>query len=408
MNTNREQLAYLINGIAEFSAIPKEQGITRESFTKEYRGAVDFLKQYMTEMGLSVREDSMGTVYGRLDGTLVGGETVTSGSHLDSVREGGRFDGIAGIVTAIEALRAIKDSGISHRYPLEVVVMTEEEGGRFNAGLFSSRAMTGEISDKELTETFDRKGISMKDAMIADGLSANPSDAVRRDIRSFVELHIEQGPVLEQAGKEIGIVTGIVALRDLHVSVTGLAGHAGTTPMLGRKDPMVAAARMISALEELASGYGNGLVLTVGTLQVKPGSVNVIPYEVSFSIDLRCILDDAVEEVAKQIEGLLSGIASKQGCGVQITEQFRKSSAELNGDIMKRIEEAADAYGYTQMRLPSGAGHDSQILAKHVPTAMIFIPCKEGRSHCKEEFASTEALGKGADVLAKVLLGLAE
>lgn len=404
---NRDNIKYLIEEIAKFSEITSEFGTTRQSYTKEYRGAINFLKDYMEKQGLEVHEDGVGIVYGRFNPNNSQEDIVLTGSHIDTVCEGGNYDGVAGVVTGIEAIVAIKNSGVSLKRPVEVIIMTEEEACRYNMSLFSSRAVMGEVTEREIAEIKDLSGITMRDAMILDGLSADLSTAVRNDINSMVELHIEQGPILENKGMDIGAVTSIVELMGIGVSVCGYAGHAGTTPMIGRRDAMVAAANCIANLEKMAKEFGNNLVLTVGVLTVKPSSSNVIPYQVDFEIDLRCHDDLLLTKALNEVYKVISETVGQFGCTAIHKELFRKARANMKEQVVDCILDNAQKLGYKNCKISSGAGHDSQIFAKKVATAMIFIPCKDGRSHCKEEFSTTEQLGKGADVLEKVLVELA-
>lgn len=404
---SRSNIEYLISELAKFSAIPKELGTSRHSYTKEYREAINFLKEHMEKEGLAVREDGLGIVYARLEGTNPEEKVVMTGSHLDTVREGGNYDGIAGVVCGLEAMLAIKESGAEIKKPIELVVMTEEEGCRFNLALFSSRAIIGNLEEDELHTTFDPDGMSIYEAILADGLSGDYKASMRDDISSVLELHIEQGPVLENKGMDLGAVTSIVALTGFSISVHGLAGHAGATPMIGRQDAMVAAADCMVKLEKMIKDFGNDAVLTVGRLEIKPGSFNVIPYQVDFNIDLRCPSDELLAEAADKVLALIHETVAEHGCTASHVELFRKSGAKMNEEMMESIIKYSDELGYKSCRLPSGAGHDSQVFAKKFDTAMIFIPCLGGRSHCKEEFSTTEQLAKGADVIEKMLLELA-
>lgn len=403
-----KNIEYLIENIAKFSSIPYNTGITRESFTKEYRGAVEFLKQYMKDIGLAVREDGIGTVFGRLEGTDSNSKVIMSGSHLDSVHEGGKYDGISGIVTAIEALNKIKTSGKKHTHPIEAVIMTEEEGCRFLSSLFSSRAMTGMVTDSEINSIKDDNGVILAEAIVKYGVSGNLSECIRDDIKCFVELHIEQGPILENEDKDIGVVTSIVALRAYNIRISGSAGHAGTTPMNMRRDPLAASGEIIAKLYNMALDFGHSLVLTVGKISAKPSSANVIPYEVEFTIDLRNPDEKYVDTAEDKMNEIVKEICGKYNTEYEISCAFSKKSAKMDAGIMKSIRHFSKEHNCSYMDIPSGAGHDSQIMAKKVPTGMIFIPSKGGRSHCKEEFTSLEHLKKGAMVLSDVLYDLAK
>lgn len=402
---NKENLTFLIEGVAACGG--SDAGVTRLSFTPEYRAAADFLKRYMTDIGLSVREDGMGTLFGRLEGTDPAAPAVLSGSHLDSVRQGGKYDGIAGIVCAVEALRAIRESGLTHTHPLEVVVMNEEEGCRFSDGMISSRAMLGKFTETDLSQR-DVDGVTMREAMTQYGASGDYRSCARGDLAAFVELHIEQGPVLERSGCDIGVVSSIVALHGLELTVRGFAGHAGTTPMAGRRDPMVALAGIIARATKEVEALGGGEVLTFGQVSTLPGSPNVIPFAARATVDARADCMEKVEHILALLREACREVCAMNGTLCELTDLYRKENVVLDERIRAMIARHAQEAGFSAMSLPSGAGHDSQIMADHMPTAMIFIPNTDGRSHCKEEHASPERLHKGACVLAQTLYELAK
>jgi len=405
ISVHKDNLTALIDGVAAHGG--SEEGVTRLSFTPEYRAAANWLKAYMADIGLSVREDGVGTIFGRLEGTDPAAAAVMSGSHLDSVRQGGKYDGIAGIVCAVEAVRAIRASGLAHTRPIEVVVMNEEEGCRFSDGMISSRAMLGKFTELDLAQR-DTDGITMRQAMADYGASGDYRTCVRDDLAAFVELHIEQGPVLEANGCDIGIVSSIVALQGFELTIRGLAGHAGTTPMRGRRDPMVALGAIIARATQETEALGGGEVLTFGQVGTLPGSPNVIPFAARSTVDARADRMDKVEHILALLRAACDEICAQNGTIYELKPLYRKENVSLDQGIRAMLARYAEQAGFCSMSLPSGAGHDSQIMAERVPTAMIFIPNTDGRSHCKEEHASPERLYKGAHVLAQTLYELAK
>lgn len=277
-----ERIRKDLETLARFTATPGK-GVTRMAFTPEERQARDYLEQEMRSIGLEVYTDAAGNLFGRRAGREPGAPVVMLGSHIDSVKSGGPFDGAAGVVAALEIARALQELGKETVHPIEVVVMTEEEGARFGSGLYGSRAMVDGISPEEMTGTFDEEGISKAEAMRAFGLDPDRvREAVRKpgSVKAFLELHIEQGPILEAAGTKIGIVESIVGIKTIFVTINGSADHAGTTPMPMRRDALVGASQVITAINRIAREAGENTVGTVGMLQVKPGSSNVVPAEV--------------------------------------------------------------------------------------------------------------------------------
>ena len=408
LDINRENLTRLIEGVAAGASGP--EGVTRLSFTPAYRAGAEYLKGELAALGLAVVEDSLGTIYARLEGTDPEAKAVLTGSHLDSVRQGGKYDGIAGIVCAMEAVRAIAASGESHRRPIEVLVAMEEESCRFFNGMLSSRSAMGLFDEAEWEGSKDADGVSLCAAAAAylAGRGGIVPHRVRKDeLQCFVELHLEQGPILERAGADIGVVTAIVALQTATLTVRGTAAHAGTTPMGLRADPFVALSRMVAAATDAIAQRQDGAVVTFGQVKSLPGSANVVPYEASATVDLRCAGGETLAELHTMIEGIFAGIAAQSGVSCTLEVHARKADAAMNADIRGLIQESAEACGLSWMDIPSGAGHDAMQFAAHIDTAMIFIPTRDGRSHCKEEFASGESLEAGARVLAETVLKLA-
>ncbi|WP_316568720.1 Zn-dependent hydrolase [Neobacillus sp. YIM B06451] len=383
-------------------------GVTRLSFTKEEREAKDLIAEFMKEAGLSVREDEAGNLIGRREGTVEGAPVVMTGSHIDSVFDGGNFDGPLGVMSAIEALQTMEEEGVTTEHPIEVVAFTDEEGARFSFGMLGSRAIAGLVLNEEL-ENRDKDGITIAEAMEAAGF--NPQEigkAARKkeDVKAYIELHIEQGKVLEKENLAVGVVSGIAGPLWMKFTVEGEAGHAGNTPMGIRHDAMTAAARMMLMIEEEAIKTGTS-VGTVGQLNLFPGGINIIPGRVEFSLDLRDINEETRDMVERAILKEAGRIAEEQGVKLTVEDLQRIPPAPCNEEIQQAVRESIAEAGLQTMTLPSGAGHDGMQFIGLWPIGMIFVRSKNGISHDPAEWTSQEDCAAGADVLYRTLLKLA-
>ncbi|UOE76183.1 Zn-dependent hydrolase [Parageobacillus thermoglucosidasius] len=400
----------LWNRLLELGTIGKQPsgGITRLSFTKEERAAKEKVASYMKEAGLAVYEDAVGNLIGRKEGKEKDAPAVLVGSHIDSVYNGGMFDGPLGVLAAVEVLQTMSERGVKTKHPIEVVAFTDEEGARFSYGMIGSRGMAGTLSEEELVHQ-DKHGISLAAAMEEAGLDPGKiGKAARRkgSVKAYVELHIEQGRVLEQANLPVGIVTGIAGLIWAKLTVKGKAEHAGATPMPIRRDPLVAAAQIIQVIEQEAKKTGT-TVGTVGQMQVFPGGINIIPERVEFSLDLRD-LDAAVRDsVFLSIIERAKQIGNERNVDVAI-ELLQKMPPVLCSELVQNAaKEACRQLGFDVFTLPSGASHDGVQLAGLCPIGMIFVRSKDGVSHSPEEWSSKEDCAAGANVLYHTVLSLA-
>lgn len=383
-------------------------GVWRTVYSPEWVGATDQYAAWCEEAGLRVRRDAVGSVWGRLDGAG-GGKAIVSGSHIDSQRPGGRYDGALGALAALIAIRSLTAHFGTPRRPLEAVAFCEEEGSRFPAANFwGSRAVTGRIRPGEADELRGYDGETMGEAMRAVGLDpARIPEAARDDIDTFIELHIEQGPRLEQAGLPVGIVTAITGLRHYVVDVRGVANHAGAFPMAMRRDPMAGAAEMISGVIETAAGLGPPAVTTVGRLEVEPNFPAIVPGRVTFTIDARHPEPEPLAELYARHEALVRAVATRRGLEVAWRTTLDHPPRPADPATVRLLEEAARAQGVPIMLMHSGAGHDSQVMASRAKVAMLFVQSKGGRSHTPEEFTSIEHAVMGISVLAAGLYRLA-
>jgi allantoate deiminase len=367
----------------------------------------DLVERWMRELGLRVRVDPLGNLFGRLDGS-VDGPVVLTGSHIDTVRNGGRYDGALGIHAALSAVAAIRDSGRVPRLPIEVVALCEEEGSRFANTFLGSRAICGQFGADEPETLVDADGISMAEAMSRVGLDpARALEARRDDLAAFVELHIEQGGILEEASRLIGFVETITGLSHLRVVVRGKQNHAGTTPMDLRRDALAGAAQAIVELEALAAGMGRPAVATVGMIGAAPGARNVIPGEVEFSVDLRHADAARLADLNAGLREIAGRVARERGLQIEVEPVDDHPPTPLSDHVRQVIKASAAAEGIDGLDMVSGAGHDSQIFARAVPTGMIFTPSRGGISHSPLEFTPVGQVVPGVTVLARTLWSLA-
>lgn len=340
METSALRIQRHLEQLAEYTATPG-QGTTRMSYSEQDKQARDYLKQEMRALGLQVREDAIGNIYGRLEGQQPDLPAVIVGSHFDSVPHGGAFDGPAGIVTGLDVVARIREQNLVPKYPLEVIALVEEEGTSFGRGLMASSVITGLIGTKELYQLKDRQGVSAAARMAAAGFNAdNAAQAVLnpKNVKAFLELHIEQGPVLEQANEDVGIVETIVGISQLEIKLTGKAGHAGTTPMNMRADALVCASQIISHIPELAKAAGDNTVATVGRLAVLPNGANVIPSEVTFSVDIRSKNEVALRKVIEQIIELTEQVSNSLAISSDIVQPLYVPPTQLNSDIHQLMQ----------------------------------------------------------------------
>lgn len=390
----------MIEGLDRFTATPG-RGTTRLTYSPEYRAARDFTAAQMDAAGLVVRQDAVGNIFGRLEGARPDLAPILVGSHLDSVPHGGRFDGPAGVVAGIETAFLFRDLGLRPDRPIEIVALIEEEGTRFGGGLFGSRLMTGQIDPASLDDLRDDDGVSAAQAMADYGL--DPTCAAQAvwapgSVHAFLELHIEQGPVLEAEGRDVAIVDRIVGLAQLRVTVRGRAGHAGTTPMDQRHDALTRAVGILSQLPDLARQVGRDSVLTVGKMEVLPGGSNVIPDLVIFTVDLRAPAEQDVRRLIDMVQGV---VAHAQGNGLTcaVEQQLYAPPTPLSEQIHAALSGQADDLGLSHRVMVSGAGHDAMIMAGFAPTGLIFVPSRGGISHAPEEWTDYAQLARGIDLI---------
>jgi allantoate deiminase len=383
-------------------------GVTRLSFTDEERAAKDRVAGYMKEAGLSVREDAAGNLFGRREGKNPEAPAVLVGSHVDSVYDGGNFDGPLGVLAGIEVVQTMEENGIETEHPIEVVTFTDEEGARFSFGMIGSRALAGRLSPEDLNHK-DENGVSIADAMRDYGLDPERVGEAARlagSVAAYVELHIEQGRVLENEGLPVGVVTGIAAPVWRRLVFTGEPGHAGTTPMDLRRDALAAAAGAMAAIEAEASATGSS-VGTVGQLGVEPGGINIIPGRVEISLDLRDIEERTRDLVEERILQRAREVCVKRGVGFETEVLQRMAPTSCSETVLGAARAACEKLGIRPHELASGAAHDGMQLVELCPMGMIFIRSKNGVSHSPDEWSSKEDCTAGGNVLYHTVLDLA-
>ena len=382
------------------------EGVNRLAFTDADWEGRQYIIDCMIDAGLDVEIDGFGNVIGYKIGTNPDLPVVMVGSHTDSVPNGGNYDGVVGVLSAIEAVRSMIDDGFEHEHTIAVVDFMCEESSRFGAATLGSKAMRGKLTLNDLHRLVDTQGITLYDVL--KGRNLNPdaieSMAYNRPVKAFIEMHIEQGKVLEHEQKQIGIVSGIAAPERFYVTIRGNADHSGATPMNLRHDALCGASKIILGIEEVTSMQEEPPVVgTVGIAEVVPGAMNVIPGAVKLGVDIRSISKVARDSVVFLIKELIDVIAEKRGLSYTIEPISKDHPVSMHPLMVKEIERAVTSLQLEYMIMPSGAGHDAMHWAEVAPTGMIFIPCRDGISHNSAEFAAMDDIVAGAEVLENVI-----
>ena len=380
-------------------------GITRFSLSAEALAARAEFKRRMEAIGAHVVSDDMANLYA----TLPGSEplpAILTGSHLDSVRQGGNYDGVLGVLAAMEALETIAVEKVPHRHPLTAVVWTNEEGARFEPAMMASGVVCGKFEKDRMLASVakDVPGLTFGQALEASGYVGDASNRLSPDKHlALVELHIEQGPVLEAEGVDIGVVEGVCGMINYEFTFLGQADHAGTTPMKYRKDALYAAAKALQYLHDELDKLDGALVYTTGKISAHPNIHTIIPDEVKFTLDARHADPTVIGQVLDVIGRLPPELEKCRAC---FQEAWSRKTVAFARDLVALVEKGARDCGYTSKRMYSGPGHDAQYVADVIPTAMIFVPSEAGHSHCELEFTPPEACAKGVNVLLQTLLAI--
>jgi len=401
LRINGKRLEQRILKLAEFGK-NDQGGVSRVAFSDADIQGRDYLLSLMKKAGLKIRIDEAGNIIGRREGRDPELLPILFGSHSDSVPDGGIYDGALGVLGAIECIQILEENNIITQHPLEVVVFTDEEGG-----LIGSKALTGKLTEGAL-EVVSHSGKTVKEGIAAIGGRPDKlADAVRKrgEIKAFVELHIEQGQVLESRNINIGVVQGIVGIKWWEVIVEGFSNHAGTTPMNMRQDALLAAAHLIIAVNRVVTSIEGSQVGTVGRITAEPGAPNVIPGKVIMSLELRDLQQEKIDTLYDRIKEEARAIEKKSGTRITFSPiEATAVPAPTDSRLQKYITESARELGLTSLLMPSGAGHDAQNLARIAPTGMIFVPSVGGISHSPQEYTRPEDMENGVNVLLHTIL----
>ena len=384
--------------LARHSELPG--GLTRVFLSPEQRAATDKVLGWMRDAGMEAKLDAIGNAAGRYEGNRPGLPCLMLGSHLDTVRDAGKYDGMLGVISAIECVHALNAAKKRLPFAIEVVGFGDEEGVRFGTTLLGSRAVAG-IFDQKVLNAADSTGKTMSQALTEYGLDPKQIPVVARkkgQVLAYAELHIEQGPVLEAEGLAVGVVTAINGFSRLRVTLRGAAGHAGTVPMKLRRDALAGAAECILATEKISKGHSE-LVGTVGRLEAKPGAINVIPGEVMFTVDVRAPQDALRNDAVSQIRAEIESISRKRDLqtAIEILQEFGVTACAPR--LMEQMDRAVASQGFKVRRLPSGAGHDGMALGAITDICMLFVRCKGGISHSPLESITQDDAAAGVRVL---------
>lgn len=378
-------------------------GRTRLALSPEDLEGRRLLKKWMEELGMSVHTDIYANMWGIRPGTDMSADPVVIGSHIDTVRDAGMFDGPLGVLSGLAVVRAMNEANVSTKRPLAVISFTDEEGGHFSAGgLAGSRLMAGVVPFETIAAKRNAQGKTWKEALDESGFAG--SDRLKP--HAYIEYHIEQGPVLVDEKVRIGVVRGIVGLSWIRVTFTGEANHAGAFPMHRRHDAGLAAADATVALNRLALDLGEGTVITPGQITLHPNLPNIVPGSAVMTVDIRQFDPPLLEEGIRRLHEIVREAGKRYGVAVEIESLSRLPNAAFAPEMVGLVERSAKKLGYDTKLMPSGAGHDAQIMHGLCPAAMIFAPSVDGRSHCPEEYTSPEDAGNGADVLLHCILEL--
>ena len=389
-----------IENLSSFNSTPG-RGVTRLSFSKEDSQARDYLKTQMIKAGLEIYEDGYGSLFGRLEGVQSGKPTVMIGSHYDTVINAGPFDGVVGVIAGIEIARVLQENNIKLNCPLEIAAFNDEEGIRFGKGISNSRALTGDLKEEELDNRVDASGKSLRDAMIEYGIEPDLESAKRKpgSIKSFLELHIEQGPILSKLKKQIGLVETILGYNIMEIKFRGNSGHAGTTSMDMRNDALVVASRFVLFVNDVARKVGDGAVSTVGQMEIRPNASNVIPQYVKLTLDVRADKQSTIDKMNTLVVEELEDIGNDKGIEVEMKRILTIPPVDMSKDNLGILIRKSEELGLDYEIMNSGAAHDAMIMSKIAPSSLVFVPSVNGLSHHPEEWTEYDDIVKGIQLL---------
>ncbi|HSF57217.1 MAG TPA: M20 family metallo-hydrolase [Candidatus Binatia bacterium] len=410
---NKPRLLRDLNAVSRIG-IGDRGSVTRLVFSIKELRSRQFLIHQMRQIGLQIHIDRIGNIFGRLDGANAKPAAILVGSHLDTVVHGGKFDGTLGVIAALEAVRTLKEKKIVLPSPVEVVCFVGEESSRFGYSTLGSSLLTGEVRGKDLVHAADAQGTKLEDILASMGIYRNNLRSMRRDpstIKAYLELHIEQGPILEAKKKPIGIVTSIAAPTRFRVVFTGQADHSGTTPMEMRRDALVAASELIVAVEKVCRRYAHveqgRVVGTVGAMKIEPGVINAIPGRAELSVDIRSISAEAKKQVVRLVQAQIDEIARRRNIEAEILPLREEDPVPLDKRLVRLLKECCEAKNIAYEIMPSGAGHDAMQMAKITAAGMLFIPSRRGISHSPLEWSEPEDICLGGQLLLDSIIRVA-
>ena len=410
---NQRRMMRDLNAVSRIG-IGDHGSVTRLVFSIKELRSRQLLIHLMGQTGLKINIDRIGNIFGRLEGHEPRAPAVLAGSHLDTVIHGGKYDGPVGVIGALEAARTISENKIPIRSPIEVVCFVGEESSRFGFSTLGSSLVAGEVHPKDLANAVDPQGTKLEDTLASLGITKRNLLSLKRDprgLKAYLELHIEQGPILEAKGKRIGLVTSIAAPSRFKVTFEGRADHSGTTPMEMRKDALVAAAQLIEYVEKVCKQFSamekGRVVGTVGALKLEPGVINAVPGQAELSVDIRGILAGTKDRVARRVKQQARAIGRKRGVGVAILNIREEHPVALDKGLLRLTREICDEKKIVYEIMPSGAGHDAMQMAKITPAGMIFIPSRRGISHNPLEWSAPDDIGLGAQLLMETIIRVA-
>ena len=383
-------------------------GCTRHSFSSEDMIARDYLLAQMKDLHLTTKIDGVGNIRARYEGTLSDAPPILVGSHIDTVTSGGAYDGVVGVVCALECIRVLKENGVQPKNPIEIIIFSEEEGSNFAGTLLGSKALIGNLSQNDLKNMTNQQGTSAYELIKSVGYDIGTvgRDIIKKDdVKAMLELHIEQGDILDRMGCSLGIVKAIAGQHTYKVKLTGVSNHAGSTQMISRQDPMVGAAEIFLHMKQAAQNDAGGTaVATVGKISCYPNSTNAIAGEVEFYVDIRDVDEDGLKRICDELDGATELASKNNGLTYSIDLIAKSPIVHLDKDIVQSIKTAASELNIDYKEMNSGAVHDSVMLTKITKVGMIFVPSVKGLSHCPEEFTKSDDILIGCKVLLKTLI----
>ncbi|WP_332692525.1 Zn-dependent hydrolase [Halalkalibacter lacteus] len=398
---NGERLKKELRIFANFGRT-QNNGVTRLALSEEDRLARDYFCSSCTELGMSVKVDDMGSIYATLPG-IEDKPPIVIGSHLDTVKKGGRFDGVLGVLAGLEVVRTLVENQVKPRIPITILNVTNEEGARFEPSMMASGVLSGKFEKGAMLNKVDGEGVTFEEALHSIGYAGEVENRLE-EATAFLELHIEQGPILESEGIAIGVVEAVMGMVCYEIEITGESDHAGTTPMPMRKDALFAMNDYIQAIRHKLNQLDSDLVYTVGRVSVTPNVHTVIPNKVVFSLEARHKNAEVINEVETFIAEQAQEIKAEGQCNVKLTKMWFRDTVWFDEELVQLLEESANSLAYSYKKMISGAGHDAQFINMICPSVMLFVPSKNGKSHCEEEETTWEECEQGANMLLETVV----